>query len=123
MKPGMRPGPTPLPARTDDTELSPAARRFLWIFSVVLVIVAGSAFIMKLIEFSSTALREGTGALASFLIPVLNYLMVAAGFFCLFFWAYFKGYFRDIEEAKYRMLELEAEYDAAAQMRTEVDRG
>jgi len=90
------------------------ARWFLWIFSIAMIVVAGSAFFMKLIEFTATATREGTGALASFLIPVLNYLLVAAGFFCLFFWAYFKGHFRDIEAPKYRMLELEREYERAA---------
>ena len=65
--------------------------------------------------FTSTATRHGSDALASFLIPVLNYLLVAAGFFCLFFWAYAKGHFRDIEGPKYRMLELEREYDRMAQ--------
>ena len=88
---------------------------FLWVFSVVMIVVAGSAFLMKLIEFSSTATRHGSDALGSFLIPVLNYLLVAAGFFCLFFWAYAKGHYRDIEAPKYRMLELEREYDRAAQ--------
>lgn len=97
-----------------DSELSPRGRWFLWIFSVAMILVAGSAFLMKLIEFTATATREGTGALASFLIPVLNYLLVAAGFFCLFFWAYFKGHFRDIEAPKYRMLELNQEFERAA---------
>ena len=87
----------------------------LWTFSIVMIVVAGTAFVTKLIEFTSTATRHGSDALASFLIPVLNYLLVAAGFFCLFFWAYAKGHFRDIEGPKYRMLELEREYDRMAQ--------
>ena len=97
-------------ASPDDSP-SPAARRFLWIFSVCMVLVAGSAFVFKLIEFVSTATTQGADALASFLVPVLNYLLVAAGFFCLFFWAYFRGQFRDLEAAKYRMLEMNAEAD------------
>ena len=104
--------------RSVPVERSEPGRRaqwFLWIFSIAMIVVAGSAFFMKLIEFAATATREGSGALASFLIPVLNYLLVAAGFFCLFFWAYFKGHFRDIEAPKYRMLELEREYERAAQ--------
>ena len=95
----------------DREEPSRNARRFLWIFSIVLVVVAGSAFVMKLIEFYVTATSSGTDALASFLIPVLNYLMVAAGFFCLFLWAYSTGQFRDMEAAKYRMLEMQREID------------
>jgi nitrogen fixation-related uncharacterized protein len=94
-------------------ELSPAARRFLWIFSVTLVLVAGTAFVFKLLEFFFTATTQGPQALASFLIPVLNYLLVAAGFFCLFLWAYSTGQFRDMEAAKYRMLELQREIDRA----------
>ena len=74
-----------VPGQTN--EPSTGTRLFLWVFSLVLVLTAGSAFVMKLIEFFATATREGTGALASFLIPVLNYLLVAAGFFCLFLWA------------------------------------
>ncbi|MCB1036239.1 MAG: cbb3-type cytochrome oxidase assembly protein [Acidobacteria bacterium] len=76
-----------------------------------MVLVAGSAFIFKLIEFYTTATTSGPGALACFLIPVLNYLLVAAGFFCLFLWAYFSGEFRDMEAAKYRMLEMQLQFD------------
>lgn len=105
----------PRPVRISEDAPSPAARRFLWLFSIAMVLVAGSAFIFKLIEFIFTATTQGPGALASFLIPVLNYLLVAAGFFCLFFWAYFAGQFRDLEAAKYRMLEMQQEVDLAEQ--------
>ena len=91
---------------------SPRARRFLWVFSVAMVAIAGSAFVFKLVEFIITATTKGPDALGSFLIPVLNYLLVAAGFFCLFLWAYFTGQFRDLEAPKYRMLEMQDEIDA-----------
>ncbi len=103
---GVAPSPQP-------SDLSPRGRAFLWAFSIAMILVAGSAFVLKLIEFTTTATREGTGALASFLIPVLNYLLVAAGFFCLFLWAYFRGHYRDVEGPKYRMLELASEVDRA----------
>ena len=90
---------------------SPRARRFLWVFSVTMVAIAGSAFVFKLVEFITTATTGGPDALGSFLIPVLNYLLVAAGFFCLFLWAYFTGQFRDLEAPKYRMLEMQDEID------------
>lgn len=92
-------------------EPSPQARRFLWIFSITMVLTAGTAFLFKLIEFIATALDQGPAALVSFLIPVANYLLVAAGFFCLFLWAYSTGQFRDMEVAKYRMLEMQNEID------------
>jgi len=86
-------------------------RWFLWIFGPTVILVAGAAFVFKLIEFIKVATQDGPGAMASFLIPVLNYLMVAAGFLCLFFWAYLTGQFSDVEAPKYRMLEMQAEID------------
>ena len=86
-------------------------RRVLWIFSILMVAIAGSAFLFKLIEFFYTAVREGPSALGSFLIPVMNYLLVAGGFMLLFLWAYFSGQFRDVEAPKYRMLEMQEQFD------------
>ena len=106
------PGPRAVPP--PNHEISTRGRWFLWLFSIALIVVAGSAFVMKLIDFTATATQEGTGALASFLIPVLNYLLVAGGFFCLFFWAYSKGHYKDIEAPKHRMLELDREYERVA---------
>ncbi len=106
----------PLPPRLHvveprDDGPSKRTRVFLWGFSVAMVVIAGTGFGMKLIEFYATATTKGADALASFLIPVLNYLLVAGGFFCLFFWAYFSGQFRDLEAAKYRMLEMHHEFE------------
>ncbi len=84
---------------------------FLWVFSIVMVVTAGTAFVFKFIEFLYTATREGSAAMGSFLIPLLTYLIVAAGFFCLFLWAYFSGQFRDVEGPKYRMLQMQREID------------
>lgn len=92
---------------------SPATRRFLWVFSVVMILIAGTAFIFKLIDFYTTATTGGPDALGSFLIPVLNYLLVASGFFSLFLWAYVTGQFRDVEGPKFRMLEMQDEIDRA----------
>lgn len=107
-----QPGEITTPALPAEPTASPRVRVFLWVFSVVLIVTAGSAFIMKLVEFIHTATTRGSDALASFLIPVLNYLFVAAGFFCLFLWAYFTGQFRDVERCGRRMLELQDEIDA-----------
>ena len=93
------------------TERGGGGRWFLWIFGPAVIIVAGTAFIFKLTEFIVVATSDGPDALASFLIPVMNYLLVAAGFLCLFFWAYFTGQFKDVEAPKYRMLEMQREID------------
>ena len=91
---------------------SPRARIFLWLFSVTMILIAGTAFMFKLIEFFHTATTDGPEALGSFLLPVLNYLLVATGFGLLFLWAYFTGQFRDVERAKYRMLQMQKQIDA-----------
>ena len=93
--------PTPLPRGT---------RRFLWIFSVAMLAVTGAAFLFKLIEFAYSF--TGDQPLRFAILPVLTYLIVAAGFACLFFWAYLTGQFKDVEAPKYRMLEMQDEIDA-----------
>ena len=93
----------PEPVREQNSR---AARLFLWIFSIAMIVTAGTAFCMKLIDFYITATREGASAMGSFLIPVMNYLFVAAGFALLFVWAYTRGQFRNVEAPKYRMLEM-----------------
>ena len=55
----------PEPTREPDSK---ARRRFLWIFSIAMIVTAGTAFGMKLIDFYITATREGASAMGSFLI-------------------------------------------------------
>lgn len=104
--------PTPEALAAQRKARAGGGRTFVRVFSVILLLTAGIAFIFKLIEFAYTATTKGSDALASFLIPVLNYLIIAAGFFCLFIWAYVTGQFRDVEGPKYRMLEMQREIDA-----------
>lgn len=80
---------------------------FLWVFGITMVLTAGTAFAFKLIEFYHVATTRTGDGLATFLIPVLTYLIVASGFACLFVWAYLRGQFTDVEAAKYRMLEMQ----------------
>lgn len=100
-----RPGAAPLP------KPSRGARTFVWAFGSLMVLTAGTAFLFKLIEFVWVATRPSSDAVASFLIPVLNYLVVAAGFACLFLWAYARGEFRDVEGTARRMLEMQERID------------
>lgn len=108
-----KPSPSDTSAPQPAPGTSRRARVFLWVFSVILVVTAGTAFMFKLIEFFYTATTDGSQALASFLIPVLTYLTVAAGFGCLFAWAFFRGHYSDVEAPKYRMLELQNEIERA----------
>ena len=75
-----------------------------------MVIIAGGGFLMKLIEFAAVLLSDEPMQFA--FLPVVTYIMVAAGFLCLFMWAYVTGKFKDIEGPKYRMLEMQDEIDA-----------
>ena len=95
----------------ETAKLQKRKRWFLLVFSILMIATAGTAFVFKLIDFFVTATHGGPDALGSFLIPVLNYLLVAAGFVCLLIWAVVNGMFRDVEGPKYTMLEHEQELD------------
>lgn len=116
------PNASPPDSYAERQPLSRTGRIFLWIFSVTLVVTAGSAFLIKLIEFlysfsiAENTVAGGEGVRPGFMFaisPLVTYLIVAAGFACLFLWAFLSGQFRDIEGPKYRMLELQRRIDRA----------
>jgi hypothetical protein len=88
-----------------------APRWLLWTFGAV-VAAAGGGFIFKLVEFSQTLRASPEVSFA--LLPIVTYLTVAAGFFCLLLWAALGRHFRDLEGPKHFMLENERALDAAA---------
>ena len=96
---------------------SSAATRFVWGFGIVMVLIAGGGFIMKLIEFATVLLSDEPMQFA--FLPVITYIMVAAGFGCLFMWAYVTGKFKDIEGPKYRMLEMQDEIDRTGTVKSQ----
>ena len=59
----------------------------------------------KFIEFVQTFRESPEGVFA--ITPISNYLLASAGFFCLLLWAGLQGTFRDIEEPKMAMLDIE----------------
>lgn len=79
------------------------------------VVPAALAFINKFMKFVATVGTDEMGGAA--LVPMLNYLMVAAGFICLMVWAAASGMFRDVEAPKHQMLETEEKLDRAAGFR------
>jgi hypothetical protein len=99
------------PSTTPYPKMSRAARIICWVLTLAMTI-SGVAFFTKIFRFSQTFWSEGAEMLGFALIPVTNYLCVAAGFFLLLIWAYLKGDFSDIERAKFELLEDDARYDA-----------
>jgi hypothetical protein len=82
------------------------------VLAVVILVPACVGFVGKFIDFIRTLLRsEADGRFT--IIPIMNYLLVTAGFVCLLVWAASRGMFRDIESPKYTMLQREAELEEA----------
>ncbi len=105
----------------NNIKTSKTKKRFLWIFSIIMLLTAGTAFIMKLIEFfvtlsddSNKIIEDGIVNQNAFAVmPLVTYLLVASGFGCLLIWSYLSGHYKDVEKAKYRMLEFQEMFDKA----------
>jgi hypothetical protein len=80
-------------------------------FLTAAIVVCGVAFFYKLFRFASTIWENGSEMLGFALLPMSNYLLVAAGFLMLLIWAFLKGEFKDIERAKYELLEDNERYE------------
>lgn len=83
----------------------------LILMAFVFVSPAAIAFVNKFFKFIGTMDTDEMGAIA--LVPMLNYLAVAAGFICLLVWATRGGMFKDIEAPKFEMLKNEEKLDQA----------
>lgn len=81
----------------------------LGVWVVAGVSFAGLTFVYKMVEIIRTVPQGDVAGFA--VMQVITYLLVAIGFFCLFLWSFLKGDFREIERAKYRLLEREDELD------------
>ena len=77
----------------------------VFVFSIAVMVIAGTAFIYKMTEFAMTIVKDdiegfGAVAVATYLIGMLPIVFVTL-------WAAFAGKFRDIERPKFRLLELD----------------
>jgi len=81
----------------------------LIVMAVAVVVPAAIGFITKFVYFVRTLHSDSAGSFA--IVPMINYLAVAAGFFCLLIWAAYRGMFRDIEGPKFTMLDREDRLD------------
>jgi hypothetical protein len=84
-------------------------RKFFWIFTIVVFVLAGYGFFERFLHFFKTLQANDDGRFT--IVPMLNYLAVASGFLCMLGWAILGGMFRDIEKPKYTMLENESKLD------------
>jgi hypothetical protein len=75
--------------------------------TVCILVPSMFGFVAKFIEFVRAFRSDADGAFA--ITPILNYLLASLGFFCMLMWAAINGMFHDIEQPKYRMLQIEDE--------------
>lgn len=83
---------------------------WVWVFLIGTIVLAGFGFVYKLTEFIISWVTSDGADFA--ITPIATYLAVALGYMFLFIWAWKRGMFRDIEGPKYRMLEMQDEFDA-----------
>lgn len=86
------------------------SKRILWISMVVGIVFGGAAFAYKIVEFLFTlSAPEARGFVE---VPVTVYFFVAGGWLFLLVWCFASGKFKNLEQAKYDMLAMEAELEA-----------
>lgn len=79
---------------------------FVGVWVILGVAFAAFTFTYKVVEIVRTVPRGDVVGFAA--IQVVTYVLVSIGFFCLFVWSFLKGDFKDLERAKYLVLEMEA---------------
>lgn len=81
----------------------------LVIFFGAASLFAGIGFLVKLIEFLASV--DDPDILGFAVAPLVNYFLVAGGFFSLLVWAFLAGQFSNIEKTKYELLEDQERFD------------
>lgn len=94
---------------THSARLTRGQKIMLWTFVATLLLPGAVGFIDKLGMLFRVLFTSVEGGYA--LIPILNYLLIAAGLLCFFVWAVSQGMFRNIESPKYEHLEREQSLD------------
>jgi hypothetical protein len=83
--------------------------RPLTIFQWAVIIIAGSGFTFKFVEFTYSIFKTGNELVQFAVTPIVMYSCVAVGFFMMFLWTVIRGDYKDIERPKYRLFEREVE--------------
>ena len=83
---------------------------FLWI---TIVVIGGLAFLFKMAEFAFTLLDPANNRFGGFgAVAIGDYILGMLPLLFLTLWGVVKGHFHNIEQPKYRMLEMQREIDA-----------
>jgi hypothetical protein len=85
--------------------------RAMTIFQWTVIIIAGTGFVYKFIEYTLSVFASGNELVNFAITPLVMYISVAIGFFLLFLWTVLRGDYKDIERPKYRLFERELEID------------
>jgi hypothetical protein len=93
----------------------------LLVFHWSVIIIAGSGFTFKFIEFTYSIFKTGNDLVQFAVTPIVMYVLVAIGFFSLFIWTVLRGDYKDIERPKYRLFEREYMLDAEDKREQELD--
>ncbi|MDP4219983.1 MAG: hypothetical protein Q8916_04390 [Bacteroidota bacterium] len=81
--------------------------KILLVFQWSVIIIAGSGFTFKFIEFTYSIFKTGNDIVQFAVTPIVMYVLVAIGFFLLFIWTVLRGDYKDIERPKFRLFERE----------------
>ena len=84
-------------------------RRALWASMILGVFCSAVAFVYKITEFILTLQDNEVKGFAD--VPVTIYFCVAGGWLLLLVWCFVSGQFKNVEQPKYDMLEMEEEYE------------
>jgi nitrogen fixation-related uncharacterized protein len=93
----------------------------VFVFAIVVMVVAGAAFIYKMTEFAVTIARDdvqgfGAVAVSTYLIGMLPIVFVTL-------WAVATGRFSDVERPKFRLFELDREIERGGELGKVARRG
>ncbi len=83
--------------------------RALTIFQWSVIIIAGTGFTYKFVEFTYSIFATGNDLVQFAVTPIVMYSCVALGFFFMFLWTVLRGDYKDIERPKFRLFEREIE--------------
>lgn len=95
--------------------------KILLIFQWSVIIIAGSGFTFKFIEFTYSIFKTGNDIVQFAVTPIVMYVLVAIGFFLLFIWTVLRGDYKDIERPKFRLFEREYLLDEEDKKQNEQD--
>ncbi len=90
-------------------------------FAVVVLVVAGLGFAYKMTEFAMTIVNDDVQGFGAAAVSV--YLIGIVPIMFLTLWAVFTGKFRDIEQPKFRLLELDREIERGGELGSGGGRG